>query len=55
MENWLGKLKFDGVISNLKGAGVPGSLIELLEQALENGLNFGGAVEEDTVYPDYYG
>lgn len=40
MEKWLGKLKFDGIISNLKGAGVPGSLIEILEQALENGLGF---------------
>lgn len=46
MEDWAQSLKFTSVLSNLRSAGVPDNLVDLLQQALENAMSAGQA------YPD---
>lgn len=48
MEQWAQSVKFDGVLSNLRSAGVPDKLVDLLKQALDDAMSGGGQA-----YPDY--
>lgn len=48
MEQWAQNLKFDGVLSNLRAAGVPDKLVDLLKQAMDNAMSGGSQA-----YPDY--
>ncbi len=48
MEQWARNLKFDGVLSNLRTAGVPDKLVDLLKQAMDNAMSGGSQA-----YPDY--
>jgi hypothetical protein len=48
MEQWARNLKFDGVLSNLRAAGVPDKLVDLLKQAMDNAMSGGSQA-----YPDY--
>ena len=53
MEAWAKNLKFDSVISNLRSAGVPNKIVDMLEQALEQAMNGGSAYPGGSVYPGY--
>lgn len=54
MSQWLEGLEIDGVLNNLKSAGVPNALMEMLEEALNQG--FVGTVEPTPpTAPGYYG
>jgi hypothetical protein len=48
MEQWARNLKLDGVLSNLRSAGVPDKLVDLLKQAMDNAMSGGSQA-----YPDY--
>lgn len=48
MEQWYENLKFDGVLANLRSAGVPDKLVDMLKQAMDNATSGGSQA-----YPDY--
>lgn len=48
MQQWLEDMKFDTILRNLRNAGVPSDLVDMLEQAIDSAMN-GGAYEE---YPE---
>ncbi len=53
MSDWVESLDLDGVLNNLKSAGVPKELLDMLESAMDS---MGGAKEETApTYPGYYG
>ena len=47
-EGWVEGMNFDKLLSNLRKAGVPDSLVELIEQGIEEGF-----VQESPNYPEY--
>ena len=51
MEQWLSNADFDQVISNLRKAGVPQALLDMIEQGMEGG--FGAEEKVPPVYPEY--
>lgn len=51
---WLENAEFANVLSNLKSAGVPTKLVDLLEQSLENAMQQIGSTQEPVAtYPGY--
>lgn len=48
MEQWAQNMKFDGVLANLRSAGVPDKLVDMLKQAMDNATSGGSQA-----YPDY--
>lgn len=48
MEQWAQGMKVDGVLANLRSAGVPDKLVDLLKQAMDNAMSGGSQA-----YPDY--
>jgi hypothetical protein len=47
--NWVAEMDFDTILKNLRNAGVPGDLVDMLEQGLDSTLN-GGYAEPDYDY-----
>ena len=47
--NWVAEMDFDTILKNLRNAGVPGDLVDMLEQGLDSALN-GGYAEPDYDY-----
>jgi len=48
--NWVMGWDYEAVLDNLRDGGVPGELVDMLQQALEQGLS---QSETDTQYPEY--
>lgn len=50
MENWASGMSFDQILRNLRSAGVPSELTDLLEQVIEQGMGSTGEALPDTDY-----
>lgn len=51
MQKWLEDVKFDTILRNLRNAGVPSDLVDMLEMAIDSAMN--GGAYEDYPEPEY--
>ncbi len=50
MQEWAEDMNFDQILKNLRSAGVSSELVDMLEEAIEDGMN---GAKEEAPYPDY--